>query len=179
MSLSSLPVAEVLLRARVQLVAAECARRQGDDSRAAVHYQAVLARDPGLLRRQGVRLPVTILPDGSPLSERAARLVARSPRVVAANSPLSVTISGGATPRACLLGPAREQLGCASINLPTDVSDDSGARLLIDALHGEAFAIKADLSQADLTTLDGSPAAGRADHRVQSVLDELGEDKGR
>ena len=52
--------------------------------------------------------------------------------------------------------------------------DEAGARLLVAELHRSAFALKADLSQADLTSLDGSPTAARADQRVRSVLDKLG-----
>ena len=48
------------------------------------------------------------------------------------------------------------------------------ARKLVAELHRVAFAIKADLSQADLTSLDGSPTAARADKQVRSLLDTLG-----
>ena len=173
-ALASLPQAEVLLRARLALVAAACARQRGDDSRAAVFLQAVLARDPGLLRRSGLALPVRIDDDGSELARAAARLVARSPRFDSGGGPLSVSLTGGAHPRACLVGPSREQLACASVNQPIDTGATAGARLLVAELHREAFAVHTDLSQSDLTSLDGSPTAGRADRHIQSVLDGLG-----
>src|SRR5262249_51416976 len=132
-------------------------------------------RDPGLLRRAGIALPVVVDSDGSALANKAAKLVGRSPRFDEGEGRLRVAISGGSQPRACLLGPSREQVACATVNLPPDVAPEVGARLLVAELHRAAFAVKSDLSQADLTSLDGSTTAGRADRQVQSVLDKLGE----
>ena len=85
-----------------------------------------------------------------------------------------MSVTGGQQPQACLLGPNREQFACARVNLPVDASETVGARLLIAEFQKAAFALKADLSQADLTTLDGSPTAARADRQVKGLVDQLG-----
>lgn len=175
-ALSRLPQAEVLLRARMELIVAECARERGEASAAATHYLRVLQRDPGLLRRSGIALPVAIAGDGSELGDKAARLLGRSPRFARGEGQLSLRVEGAGTrPRVCLLGPSSEQVACASVNLPADVTPEAGARLLVAEAHQALFAVKLDLTQSDLTSLDGSPASGRADRHVQSVLDQLGE----
>lgn len=177
-ALHELPAAEVTLRARLDALVGECARRRGDDAAVEAHDAAALAHDPDVLRRLGLRLPVAIEGDGSGLARRAARLLARSPRFDSdGGGPFLVTIEGGRTPRACLRGGSREELACAHLNLPVDTPDEAGARLLVAEFHRAAFALKADLSQADLDTLDGSPSTQRADHRVRSLLDALGDRK--
>src|SRR5262249_58311737 len=114
--------------------------------------------------------------EGRPVGREASRMVGRSPRFDDGGGPLQVSIDGASNqPRACLLGTSHEQVACASVNLPADVSPVTGARLLVAELHQVAFAVKTDLSQSDLTSLDGSPASGRADRHVKSVLEQLGD----
>jgi hypothetical protein len=173
-SLRNLPSAEVLLRARMEVLAGECARRSGDDAGMTAHFAAALAKDPGLFRRLELRLPVQLESDGTPLADRALALLESSPRFRSGEGRFHVALQGGRQPQACLLGPNREQYACAHVNLPVDTSAKVGARLLVAEFHKVAFALKADLSQADLTSLDGSPTAGRADHQVKSLLDQLG-----
>jgi hypothetical protein len=144
-----------------------------------VRYQAALSRDPGVMRRLDLSLPVRIDDDGTPLARRAALLLHRSPRFDAtATARISVVVHGGQQPEACLTGPAGEQIACGRVNLPVDASADVGARLLAAEFQRAAFTLKVDLSQADLTSLDGSPTAARADRQVQSLIDTLGKDPG-
>ena len=173
-ALVDLPQAEVLLRARMDAIAGACADERGELSAAGGHYAAVLAKDPGLFRRLGLRLPVRVEDDGSGLARRAASLVKGSPRFRPEDGPFRITLTGGRQPRACLLGQRGEQYSCASVNLPVDTSDKVGARLLVAELHQAAFSLKSDLSQGDLTSLDGSPTAARADRQIRSLVDKLG-----
>jgi hypothetical protein len=172
-ALHYLPGAESLLHGRMAIIAGECARRDGDEGAAAGFYATALAKDPGNFRRMELQLPVRLETDGTPLAEKAAALVEGSPRFHTGEGRFSIKLQGGRTPQACLYGPNHEQYACAHVNLPVDTSDKAGARLLIAEFHRAAFALKADLSQADLTSLDGSPTAGRADHQVQSLIDTL------
>ena len=126
------------------------------------------------LRRKSVRLPVRIEHDDSALGQAAARMVARSPRFDSDDRARFVVRIDGAAPQACLLGPNSEQLSCARVNLPADIAPRPGARLLIAELHQSAFAFRSDLSQSDLSTLDGSPTAARADQQVKQLIDQVG-----
>ena len=60
------------------------------------------------------------------------------------------------------------------MNLPEGAADEVGSKLLVSEFQRTAFALKADLSQSDLTSLDGSPTAARADRQVKALVDQLG-----
>ena len=174
-TISALPTAEVMLRARLAILVGECARRAGDTVTADRHFARAMEKDPDLFRRLGLSLPVDVLTDGSELAAEARDFVGRSPRFDVGRPGFHVVLRGGAHPEACLQGPTHEQLACAHVNLPVDTKARAGARLLVAEFHRAAFALKADLSQADLTSLDGSPASARADKQVQSLLDTMGQ----
>ncbi len=175
---AKLPRAEALLRGRAAAIAGASALKLGQRQRAEERFAFALAADPGVLRRLGLELPVAIETDGSELAEKAASIVRRSPRF--ASDPASgfhLAVRGGAQPEACLLGPTRDRIACAQVALKASTSPGESARMLAAELHRAAFAIKVDLSQSDLTTLDGSPTAQRADHQVKQLLDTLGDDR--
>jgi tetratricopeptide (TPR) repeat protein len=175
-SLKSLPHAEALLRGRVAAIAGEAARRRGDLATATARFSTAMTIDPGVFRRLGLELPVEVESDGTDLAEKAASLVNSSPRFRVESGQerrFKIVLRGGADPEACLLGPSRERIQCATVKLIASDSPREGARKLVAELHHVAFAVKADLSQSDLTTLDGSPTAQRADHQVKSLLDNL------
>lgn len=178
-ALGRLPHAEVLLQGRVAAIAAEAAWEQGDGVRAVQHFATALTKDPDVLRRLDLRLPVGIESDGSPLGEAARSLVERSPRFRVSGGRGSATHlvslrgdGGGA--QACLLGPRHEVVQCATVRPMQGSAPKEIARQLVAELHRVGFAYKADLSQADLTSLDGSPTAARADRQVNSLLEQLG-----
>ena len=164
-ALEKLPQAEQLLRGRVAAIAGESARLEGDPAAADALFAKALVHDPGVFRRLGIKLPVTVESDGSELATRAARLIDRSPRFRTGKGGFRVVLRDG---EACLMGIGGERIQCAA---PTAGGDP--ARKLVAALHKVAFALKSDLSQEDLTTLDGSPTAQRADHQVKSLLDSM------
>lgn len=64
-----LPVAEALLRARVQALWATALDRQHRIGEAMQHYEAAYDVDPGVFRRLNLSLPVRFVTDGSPLAE--------------------------------------------------------------------------------------------------------------
>jgi tetratricopeptide (TPR) repeat protein len=177
-ALARLPHAEALLEGRVAAMAAEASRREGDLDRAVALFARALTKDPGVIRRLGLSLPVRLESDGSAVAEAAAKLVEKSPRFRIAKGGHIVALAGGGKPQACLYGPRHEMIQCADLKIAegTEQPDDDKtlARKLVAELHRVAFAIKADLSQADLTSLDGSPTAARADKQVRTLLDTLG-----
>jgi hypothetical protein len=106
------------------------------------------------------------------LAQRAAELLDGSPRFRVGRGRFGIALTGGPHPEACLLGPTGERMQCATVDPGAD--DDATARALVGEFHRVAFAIKADLSQKDLTSLDGSPTAQRAESQVKGLLDQLG-----
>jgi hypothetical protein len=170
-----LPRAEALVIARAAAIAAELRHRRGDEDQAAAHWATVFARDPDVLRRLGLRLPARLETDASPLAREAARLLAASPRFRLGAGRHTVHLSSsGDGASACLLGPSHEVVQCATLRANELADAREAPRRLVAAFQRAAFACKADLAQSDLTSLDGSPTAERADRQVKSLLDSLG-----
>ncbi len=159
---SGLPRGEALLRARADAVLAEAALAEGLAHETREAYLAVLGSDPGVLRRLGFRLPVTISSSGGGLAEEVADALERSPRLDVVDDGFPVRVEGrGGTAVACLYGPSGERLGCGSAERrPT-------AQAIVDAFHRDVFAPRVDLSQTDIGSLDGS---NREAHGVLETL---------
>jgi tetratricopeptide (TPR) repeat protein len=168
---ATIPHAEALMAGRLAAIAGESARRRGDDATAAARFAVAMVKDPAVFRRLGLALPVEVESDGSDLARRAAGLVRSSPRF--RDGPgFHVQLRGDGS--ACLLGASRDVIQCAAAKIAPQTPPREAAQKVVAELHRVAFAIKADLTQEDMTSLDGSPTAQRADHQVKSLLDSLG-----
>ncbi len=157
-----LPRGEALMSARAQAVLAEAALRGGRSGDALAAYLAALQSDPGVLRRLGHRLPVTVAVSGGALAEDVAEGIEHSPRfdVVDRGFPVRVQAGRGRA-TVCLYGPSGERIGCG------EGSGRRPAQAALDAFHRDVFAPHVDLSQSDIHSLDGSTGDGR------DVLDTL------
>jgi hypothetical protein len=172
-ALAGLPPGEVLLAARVAGVAAAAARRRGDLRRELAFLDRVLQRDPTVVRRLGLAIPVSIRQDGSDEARRAAAMLRRSPRFrsdEAAGFVLAVRAGS-----ACLHAAGGTVLQCARVQPRSGEDDEARARRLVDELHQRVLAPRIDLSQTDVRSLDGSTGVGdaRAADRARSVLEDL------
>jgi tetratricopeptide (TPR) repeat protein len=177
-ALTTLPHAEALLQARVAAIAGETARRRGDQRTAGARLSLAMQKDPGVLRRLGLRLPVAVEAPGDAIGREAASLIRRSPRFRVDDDALfRVVIAGSPEAHATLLGPGGEVIADAVARWQSGEGAQPWARRLVSELHRAGFALKSDLSQEDLTTLDGSPTAQRADHQVKSLLDAMGPER--
>lgn len=188
---SLLPEAEVLARTRLAARMADAAWRLGEANRAADYYDEVLATDPGILRRLRQRLPLRPPAAGVGVAAEAARRAAATPRfredsrapyrLTAAGSSLCLSTIAG-TSLACATDPGKRDAPTAApprptpgkpapIRLPAPEELDSPPERLALALLLEAFSPRVDLSQSDLGSLDGGPAAGRGvDDRTLDIL---------
>jgi tetratricopeptide (TPR) repeat protein len=175
-ALASLPGSEVLLQARVAAVAAQAALEAGETARAVQYFDRALQLDPGVIRRLGLALPCSITAAGGAVAAEAARLLAGSPRFDAVGRGFDIRIDGDAAAgSACLLGPQREVIVCASVTPRAGEGPADAARRLVAELHEQAFAPRVDLTQADLRSLDGSTTTGgaRSARQMRSILDQL------
>ena len=154
---------EAMLRSRTQAVLAEAFRRQGNLGRAASMYDEAMQHDPGVLRRLGLALPVRISASGGEVAERAATLVGRSPRFDEdGDSPIAVRIQASARGgRACIVGRQGAVLGCGDATARRGDDTNALAGRVVAALHAGAFAPRVDLSQSDISSLDGSNRVSR------------------
>ncbi len=175
-ALSGLPRAELLLRARVALRAAQAARAQGQRARSEELFEEVLQADPGTLRRAGVALPVRITGSAGIQHGFALWMLRSSPRFAEGDSGFELRFAGeGDLAEICLLGPTSAVHACARRERAPDEDPRESAERLVGAFHQAAFAPRVDLSQQDLVSLDGSPAigSGRNADRLRSLLSEL------
>jgi len=169
-ALAGLPPAEVIVRARAEAVAGEAARQTGDLRAGVVHLAAGMARDPGVIRRLGLALPVEARSDGSALADRALALALGSPRFEEGEG-FGLRATADAL---CLVDPSGAELACGE-PAPRIRDTDARARSMVAALHQSAFGGRVDLTQADLRSLDGSTTSGggRSARRLQSVIDSI------
>lgn len=174
-ALRELPGSEVLLQARVSAIGAEAAWEIGERARAEALFARTLQVDPGALRRLDVRLPVRINATAGEAEQKAARALARSPRLTEGGRFVIAVTSSGSELGACLSGPQGEVLGCARVTPRAGESNDELAGRLSGEFHAEVFAPRIDLTQADIRSLDGSPTAagGRATEHLHTILDGI------
>jgi len=181
-ALLALPRAEALLRARVEAVAGEAARRRGDEASAIAHFQRALELDPGTIRRLGRAIPVRVVQDISgEAASRAAVLLRRSPRFYEAGAAFEVHVQQGdaAGLRACLVAPFGASLGCADVAAAGagERPEDLGARLA-EELHRVIFALRWPITDTDLRSLDGATTVARDSgrERLRGLLGDTKEE---
>ncbi|MBI2896272.1 MAG: hypothetical protein HYY06_22130 [Deltaproteobacteria bacterium] len=183
-ALAHLPAAEPLLGARVAAVGAIAAAGERQDATALALLERAMQRDPGVLRRMGIAVPAVIrLQAAGPAAERAATLLARSPRFDEADSGFVVSVEQvGAALRACIRSPQGALLGACADAAPVrnEAPEDWGARLVAE-LHRTAFSIRSGLTSTDLRSLDGSTTTASEAMREQmrGVLDDIAREQGR
>jgi len=160
---------EAMLRARLDAIVAEAlSQRGGGDGAAAGAFEAAWATDPGVLRRLDLDVPVRITWSGGDVAKQTARFLSRSPRLTQRDDGLEVRIDAdGLGGRACVLGRSGAVLACGRAEAEADEDTGAIARKLADAFHDKAFAPKIDLTQADVTSLDGVTTGG------EGVMDQL------
>jgi tetratricopeptide (TPR) repeat protein len=162
-ALAALPPAEALLRARVRALLAELATRSGDRAAAARAYDAAFQGDPGVFRRLGFAVPVRFVAGSGVVSEAVRDRLEGSPRLdeddeAALTVRIEATSSSG---RACLVGAGGAVLGCGTAGARSGDDAEALARRVAAAFHGEVFAPRIELTQADVGSLDGSNRVSR------------------
>jgi len=176
-ALQGLPRWEALLRARVAAGAGASALAQGRAEEAAPFFDLAWQTDPAVIRRLGMALPARFAASGGPAASEALELIRASPRFEPAANGFEVRVEQrGDSLIGCLHGPHGEVLRCADVRpgARSAIDQDPLPMQLARAFHEQAFAPRADLTQVDIRSLDGSSVvSGGGDARVRSVLDEL------
>lgn len=168
-ALATLPRSERMLQARAWALLGDVARREGRLSTALADYQQALARHPGILRTLGIALPARITAAADPASRKAARWLASSPRFERQAGGFALEIApAGSRHRATLLAPDGTVLAEALV--ATQADGEATARALCEELHRRAFALPLDLSQTDVTSLQGGTLSGNTLRRQLSDI---------
>jgi tetratricopeptide (TPR) repeat protein len=193
-SLQALGPGEALLSARVHAIAADAARQRGLWERARVHYDGAFQRDPGVLRRLGLPVAVRVRTEGA-LGEDVADMLERSPRFTSSEDGLVLSVrADAASAQVCLASGEGQMIACAEVDAAKTAArapvasappaaqaaaraGSSAAepvlpwpeRAAAEALR-QLFAPRIDLSQTDITSLDGQNLSGR-DDALRGVLE--------
>lgn len=153
-----LPQEEVLLRARMEALAAHALERSGQLDRAAVAWRNAMERNAGLIRLLDLSIPVTLSSDNSPAANETVSFLEKSPRFHRGRGFSLAVSTTGRRVFAQLRGRDGAVLAQASTIILPDIKDT--ARMLCKEVHRKAFATKIDLSQMDINSLDGSVTSG-------------------
>lgn len=172
-ALASLPKWALPLRARVAAIGGAAALDAGQVARAAQLLDVALQLDRSAVRAQDVALPAAVQASGGEVAQDAAAILRRSPRLHEAPDGFTVRVDDAAgAVSACLLGPSEDVIACAEVKRRQSEPALDTARRLAAEFHEQAFAPRVDLTQADVTSLDGSPlAAGNARYVFDGLLD--------
>lgn len=172
-ALEALPPAEVMLRARTSAVLGVAEDEEGNSKARDAAWDVALDDFPAVFRRLGIALPVTVTHGGSGLDKDIADALLRSPRFRSEKAGLTIKITAGASTRICLYRTHDALHGCAEVSREKDEEDDAFVARASAEFHDLVMSPKLDLSQADVRSLDGSPASGRARKDVEDVLDSV------
>lgn len=148
--LKELPASERLLAVRIQARAAKIYLNRGDLAKALPLLQHVMEDGPGLMRSLEIALPVTYASDGSAVANEVVEMCRHSPRFTEMEGGFKIEVKAS---QASLLGPDSSVLRVSELGKPE--KDVTPAAMLCRALHDRFFAVKIDLSQEDIGSLDG------------------------
>ncbi|MBN9416856.1 MAG: hypothetical protein J0I12_15535 [Candidatus Eremiobacteraeota bacterium] len=148
--LKELPASERLMATRVQARAAKIYLNRGDLAKALPLLQHVMEDGPGFMRNLEIELPVTYASDGSAVAEEVIGMCRRSPRFREIEGAFKIEVKAGSSR---LLGPDNSVLRMTELG-PVQKGVTPAAQLCA-ALHERFFAVKIDLSQEDIGSLDG------------------------
>ena len=175
-ALVALPQAEVLLRARAAAIGGEAAGRTRDEETRDALWDQALTDFPALFRLLDLTIPVTVKHQGDDLTEDIADAILRSPRFESEPSGLTLEITRkGELLHLCLYRRHQALHGCAEVPVEGAEDDDALIQTASARFHTLVMSPKLDLSQADVRSLDGSLATGRAREKIDDVLGDLTE----
>ena len=162
-ALAGVPPQDGLIRWFVMAWRSNALWQRGDREAAMSGYHEVMEKLPASLRILDVALPVTIGHDGSAAAREVADRLADSTRFVVSDVGFRIEVtSKGKELTTCLLDRRGTQFACST--------SDQGADAALDAFHLAAFQPKIAVTQADLSSLDGSATSRTADQVLEGLL---------
>ena len=167
-ALSGLPVAEVMLRARVAAHLGVAYWSTGETMQALAMFRQAMNQDPSIIRRLGLRLPVVLNSDNSAVADEAAGYLNRSPRFSTRDNGFVLEVRGRPGPSICLRTATGIALSCYTPDRVGNLGADAGsgtrkrtegpslAKALVNGFHQHTFGLGFDISKAQRSALLGS-----------------------
>ncbi len=148
-ALAELPPEETLLRARVQARMGQAHWELDEFGESLGHLEAAFRVDPGVIRRLGIALPVSLRVSGGGLSRELADILRASPRFREHEN--GFPLEAGDDGAICLRNRSGASLSC--YNAPSANASDASR-----AFHSRAFGPGIEISMAQRSILRGSSA---------------------
>jgi tetratricopeptide (TPR) repeat protein len=167
--LKRLPKATKLLRMRIRSWLADALRKQGAFNEASRHFHQVLNFYPTALRHLQIKLPVKMILSGKRSTEIRDRL-ANSPRLDILEDAVFAVRINGADDHISICLEGKKNYGCGRIKDADLEEADDVIAAAIDAFHDTAFAPKIELTQSDVSSLDGRSTRMGARQAIDSLL---------
>lgn len=159
---------EKLLCGRVALVGAQACLKVGDVASALPFMERALQDFPAAFRLLDVACPVHIEHDGKPTTQNLAIAIAHSRRFRVVDRGLLLSLKENSGVVDCqITGPNGSQILAKRVELVDGGSKDISNA--VRAIHEQLFSPSLDLTQSDMSSLDGSPIAARG----REVIDQL------
>ena len=170
-AVEDLPKHELTLKSRARAELAKLYDRQGKTQEADKTYARLLDESPGMFRFFDLELPVEIDYGNNANLKKVARMLHRSPRFDWVNqSGFKVKLTtSGANLEARLTAPSGTVVSRTMVAVEDDA--DEALAQLAEEIHRVAFAPRLNLSQKDLSSLDGSNLSGTT--RSNKLRDDL------
>ncbi len=167
-----LPAEAALLHSELLALEAKAYARLGESGNRATVLSQLMQRDAGMVRRFGLSLPCTISASGGEAASKAASLLKGSPRLEANGGPFRVVVEETAASglQGGIDGPNGAVLSRFRVN-PTGGAAET-AREFCRVFHQKAFAPSLDLSQQEISSLEGSTLASQdVNEQLQGLFD--------
>lgn len=172
-ALKKLPVAEVLLRARVAAVGGQAAHELDQPGLRDKLWNQALEDFPAVFRLLDLAVPVKVEHDGTELTQEVADALLRSPRLRSEDGGLTVRIEEKPEGlRMCLYRQRDALHGCAQSKKAEEGQEETVAQAS-RSFHEMLMSPKLDLTQSDIRSLDGSPTTGRARRDIDTLLNDV------
>jgi tetratricopeptide (TPR) repeat protein len=156
-AVQSLAPGELLLRARTLAIAADSARRLGQNAVALRHYEEAFLADPGVFRRLSLPIPVRIEARGDDVASRVASRLESSPRLMLADGGFVLRVQADrSTGSACLIGSDGSEISCGRASAKANEDSAMLTANIVKDFHEKVFAPRIDMGQADINSLDGT-----------------------
>ena len=164
-TLGSMPKGPVLLKSRIRAQLADAHYRTGNTQAAFKFFTQVMNTFPTVMRMLDLRLPVSMSIEGE-IDDSIRDRITNSPRLnFVEQSPFTLQLSqSGDETLLCLVGTKR--YGCERIKT---AKLQDGAAVHLDTFHHRVFAPGIEMTQADMSSLDGRAVQGDA----ASVIEDL------
>ena len=167
-----LPAEAALLHSELLALEAKAYAGLGETEKEVVVLSELMQRDAGMVRRFGLSLPCTISASGGGAASKAAGLLNGSPRLSANGGPFHVVVEQTSTGglQGGVGGPNGEVLSRFRVNGSKDATET--AREFCSIFHQKAFAPSLDLSQQEISSLEGSTLASQdINEQLQGLFD--------